>query len=372
MRRCVLLFPGLIWATSAPAAELSELLRAIRAVQHEGQGNVAAQVAWRQLAQQPAEQIPEILEAFAGASPLATNWLAAAVESIAERELRKGTLSAGALEPFVNDRRQAPQARRLAYEWLVRVDPKAPDRLLDRMADDPSLELRRDAVSRIIVRANRHYDSQAKVEALELYERAMQSARDQEQIKFLVKRLGELGRTVDLPRHFGFLLRWQLIGPFDNTNTGGYDVAFPPESRIDLSAEIVGKTGPVRWLAHSTQDAYGLVDLTKALGKYKGAICYAYTEFDSDREQAVELRLGCVTAWKLWLNGALLFARDEYHRGMMVDQYKTSAKLVRGRNRILLKVCQNEQTEDWAQRWQFQLRVCDASGTAIQPASASE
>jgi hypothetical protein len=39
--------------------------------------------------------------------------------------------------------------------------------------------------------------------------------------------------------------------------------------------------------------------------------------------------------------------------------------LRRGKNAILIKVCQNEQTEDWAQRWQFQFRVCDASGTAI-------
>jgi hypothetical protein len=362
----------LVLAPAARAAELAELLGAIQKVQAEGQGNDAAQAAWRQLAQQSAEQIPQILAAFEGANPLATNWLAAAVESIAEREFRKGALSAGALEPFVTDRSNPPRARRLAYEWLVRVDPKAPDRLLDGMADDPSLELRRDAVQRIIERANRQYDGQAKDQSLRLYERAMQSARDQEQIKFLVKRLGEMGRTVDLPRHFGFLLRWQLIGPFDNTNTSGYDVAYPPESRIDLAAEIPGKSGAVRWLSHATQDSYGLVDLTKALGTYKGAICYAYTEFDSDREQAVELRLGCVTAWKLWLNGELLFARDEYHRGMMVDQYRTPAKLVGGRNRILLKVCQNEQTEDWAQRWQFQLRVCDSNGTAVRPAAASE
>jgi len=36
-----------------------------------------------------------------------------------------------------------------------------------------------------------------------------------------------------------------------------------------------------------------------------------------------------------------------------------------GANTILLKICQNEQTEDWAQRYQFQLRVCNASGIAI-------
>ena len=37
----------------------------------------------------------------------------------------------------------------------------------------------------------------------------------------------------------------------------------------------------------------------------------------------------------------------------------------KGRNTILLKVCQNEQADAWAQVWDFQLRVCDAVGGAV-------
>ena len=55
-----------------------------------------------------------------------------------------------ALEKFLVDRRHAPRSRRLAYEWLVRVDPAAADRLLPGMLDDPSLELRRDAVAQLL------------------------------------------------------------------------------------------------------------------------------------------------------------------------------------------------------------------------------
>jgi len=36
-----------------------------------------------------------------------------------------------------------------------------------------------------------------------------------------------------------------------------------------------------------------------------------------------------------------------------------------GANTILLKVCQNEDVQDWTREWEFQLRVCDATGTAI-------
>ena len=92
---------------------------------------------------------------------------------------------------------------------------------------------------------------------------------------------------------------------------------------------------------------------------------YAWTDFDSPREQQVELRLGCKNAWKLWLNGEFIFGRDEYHRGMQMDQYRYRVTLRPGVNRILLKVCQNEQQEDWTVQWEFQLRVCDETGTAI-------
>jgi hypothetical protein len=50
---------------------------------------------------------------------------------------------------------------------------------------------------------------------------------------------------------------------------------------------------------------------------------------------------------------------------MMIDQYIVNASLKKGTNSILLKIAQNEQEESWAQRWQFQLRVCDNNGTAI-------
>ena len=52
------------------------------------------------------------------------------------------------------------------------------------------------------------------------------------------------------------------------------------------------------------------------------------------------------------------------------------AQLHSGKNTILIKICQNEQKEDRAQRWQFQVRVCDATGTAVlsktRPASSQQ
>src|SRR5437763_1106018 len=77
-----------------------------------------------------------------GADPAAANWLRAAVDAIAERELAAGhALPAAQLEAFVRQTNHAGMSRRLAYEWLVRADPTAADRLLPGMLQDPGAEL---------------------------------------------------------------------------------------------------------------------------------------------------------------------------------------------------------------------------------------
>ena len=72
-----------------------------------------------------------------------------------------------------------------------------------------------------------------------------------------------------------------------------------------------------------------------------------------------------MNGWKIWFNDAFVFGRDEYHRMAEIDQYRFPIQLKEGRNTLLVKVCQNEQVEDWTKEWEFQLRVCDAIGTAI-------
>jgi hypothetical protein len=139
-----------------------------------------------------------------------------------------------------------------------------------------------------------------------------------------------------------------------------------------LAAKFAGShdTGEIKWKEHTTSDEYGTVDLNTALGKHKGAICYAAAFFESDAERDVHFRLTSKNACKLWLNGKLIDAREVYHSdgGPSIDQYISTGRLVKGRNTILLKVCQNEQSEPWAQDWRIQLRVCDFAGEAISAA----
>jgi hypothetical protein len=352
--------------------QVAALIEQVQSVGAEGQGNEAAQKAWKSLGQQSPQALPDILAGFSGANELAINWLAAAVEQIAQRALRENpeAFPKADLEAFLMDQANEPRARRLAYELILEADPDARERLIPQMLHDPSVELRRDAVAKLIDQAKSDLRADKKDEAVAMLEKALDAARDLDQVEDIAKQLGNEGREVDLARHFGFLMNWRLIAPFDNTDESGFDVAYPPEEELNFAAKYEGKGQEAVWSEHTTEDKYGLVDLNKVLARHKGAIAYAATTFESDKAQTVDMRLGSPTAWKLWVNGELIFAREEYHRGTQMDQYRVQVPLRAGTNKILLKICQNEMTQDWAQRWQFQIRVCDATGTAILPAEA--
>lgn len=355
---------GFICTNAEAADDVAQGIEILLAVGPEGKGHREAQAAWRTVSAAPASSLPELLAALDKANPLAANWLRAAAETIADKvPADEQKPVAAQLEKFVTEVNHVPTARRLAYDILVRFDTTAADRLMPGFLNDSSTELRREAIDRLLEQA-----AIAKDEAVskKLQRQAFDAARDLDQIKTLSEKLEKLGETVDLPTHFGFVMQWKLIGPFDNAGEKGFDVAYPPETEINPSAKYPGKEGEeVGWIDHTTTDKHGVVDLNAALGKSKGAAGYAFAVFRAAKAGPVDIRVGSNNAVKVWINGKLCDSRRVYHSGFAIDQYTSRAELVAGENRILVKVCENEQTESWAQDWNFQLRVCDAVGTAV-------
>ena len=351
------------------AASISDSIKTIRAVGPEGRGNVAATKAWKTLSQAKVNALPQILQSMKGASPLAANWLRASVDTIASRS---NDLPFSELINFIEDHQQDPLARRLAFELIQNANPNQAKKIIPGLINDPSVELRREAVAQIIEKGNVKKDAKEIDAAIKSYRKALDAARDIDQIQTTTTALSQLNETVDLPSHFGFLMHWHVIGPFDNTKRSGFKKVFPPEKVIDFNAVYEGKNGKVQWSKFVTADQYGMVNINKAYpgpgDGLKEVTAYAYTEYEASKGREAELRLGCKNAWKIWHNGNLVFGRDEYHRGMRIDQYKLKLKLAKGRNTLLIKLCQNEQTQPWTKEWQFQLRMCDSTGTAIHAA----
>jgi len=364
---------SLAWTPSVGRAaddEFDKSVAALRAVGGEGQGNLAAGQAMQRLAKSRAVTLPALLSAMDGANPLAANYIRGAVDVIVGNTLAKGgQLPMVELGEFLLKKSHDTKPRALAFDLIRRVDAGAAEQLVPGFLGDPSVDLRREAVTRLIGQATGLVKSDNKPAAVLLYRQALDAARDLDQIQSISGELRELGRKVSLTRHFGFLVNWQMAGPFHNKDRAGFAAVFGPEKNPNLSASYNGMDGKVKWQPYSTDDEYGMVDFNKPYGDLKEVTGYAQTQFVSGSDRAAELRLGCKNAWKVWLNGELVFGRDEYHRGIRIDQYKLPVQLKKGSNTILVKACQNEQVEDWTVQWQFQLRVCDATGTAIHSAA---
>lgn len=354
------------WAAQVLGAGLAEPINTIREVGPEGRGNAEASRAWKELAAAKAEALPELLAGMNGANALAQNWLTAAVEAVASRQLASGgTLPIGQLGQFLFETRNDARGRRLAYDLIAQVDSASAARLLPGFINDPGNELRREAVETFIADGQKMLAAGNKAGATLLYQQALGASRDAAQIDRVAGSLRELGQKVDLIRQFGFLVDWQVIGPFDNTGRAGFEKIFPPEQVLDFKAAYEGKGAQAAWKSLTSTNDHGLVDLNIPFGKLKEVTGYAATSFYADNARPAELRLGCKNGWKIWFNGQFLFGRDEYHRGAEIDQYRLPVQLRAGENVILVKLCQNEQKEDWTVEWEFQLRVTDPLGTPI-------
>lgn len=355
------------WLSIASADDaLDSALDIVLAVSSEAKGNREATEAWKTLAAQEPSAIPALLEALDRSGPLAANYILSAIDAVAERaQHKKQPIPADSLLAFLKDQSHNSRARRVAFELLTCSDATLSETLIPTFLDDPSPELRRDAVAHWIQKADEAQKAGDQNIVMECLEKALSGAVDKDHVDLLASRLEPLGRSVNLADHFGLILDWKLIGPFDNSNEAGFAIEYPPESEIDFAASYDGKSGKVSWKDFHTDDPMGKVDLNKAVIESKSVVAYCAGIVTLNEPRKAQIRLGTQNGWKLWVNGEAVFGQDEYHSGSNFDQFAFDVKLKAGENVILFKCCQNEQKEDWATDWSYQLRVCDPTGAAI-------
>ena len=326
----------------------------------------------KQLQSDPSAKLIDVIEAMSGADPIQKNLLLGAAQIVLARSPQNGVTQ---LQSIIDNKQLDAAARYWAFTELTRGDAKKRDAMLQSMLDDPSLELRYEAVKlgQFEVKGLKEGGSEP-AKLIASYSKLLKSARLPEQVQQIADAMKDLGETVDLLNHFGFVKNWQMIASFDNRNNVGFDVEYAPEKAylasqsIDVNGEFDGKDKKANWQAFETKEPDGSVDLNPLYSNEKGAVAYAYAELEVSQPSECEVRLGCINANKVWVNGTQVMSNDVYHAGSQIDQYTAPVKLKAGKNTILVKVCQNEQTEQWAQDWKFQLRFSDASGLAIPAA----
>lgn len=340
------------------------LLDAIRAVGKNGEGNEAAAVAMRELNKSDASAIPTLLAAFNGATPLQHNWLMGAINQAATR----GAMPRQAVKDFFMQRSNDSIGRLVAFELLTDSDDQLKSEWTPKLIDDPSLPLRHKAIAQLIDEAKKLKDEDSAA-AVVVMKKALDNALNVGQLEEAAKLLRGEGVEVNFQQVMGFLNRWQIVGTFDNTESAGFDVAYGPEkdpTAIKPAAEYQNADGkPAAWQPSISKDDAGVVDLNKIIGNKKDSTAYAFTKFNSPVAGAAQLRLGSPNATKVWLNGKMVMANEVYHNSNSIDKFVADVQLNKGANEILIKVCQNNQTQPWAQDWQYQMRFCSLDSKPI-------
>ena len=148
---------SLAWTPSLGRAaddEFDKSVAALRAVGGEGQGNLAAGQAMQRLAKSRAVKLPALLSAMDGANPFAANYIRGAVDVIVGNTLaRGGQLPMVELGEFLLKKSHDTKPRALAFDLIRRVDADAAEQLVPGFLGDPSVDLRREAVTRLIGQA---------------------------------------------------------------------------------------------------------------------------------------------------------------------------------------------------------------------------
>jgi hypothetical protein len=363
-------FPCLILVaqdTSQGADKVQAALQVIDQVGPQGRGSAAARQAADQLLQEGIEILPQLFGHMDTENLVAANWCRYVYQQIVTRELAKPQpqIPADFLRSYILQSKHQGRARRLAWDLLDHVDPQFRQQQLPRLLDDR--EFRSEAVQRVLQQADQSQQAGEAKAAISHYRLAFQHARDNSQIIKAADQLGRLNVKVDIIKQMGFLHRWYLLGPFDAPEFSGFEQAFPPESKVDLSATYAGQDGTIGWKPYQATDRLGQTNLVQVIGPVKEAVGYAYSEVHSPQSQKAELRCGADDNMTVWINGKRVFSRGQWLNGTRLDRFSAPCELQQGTNRILIKICQGPQHKNPAvpNNWSFQIRLCDSTGLNV-------
>jgi len=126
---------------------------------------------------------------------------------------------------------------------------------------------------------------------------------------------------------------WWVVGPYPEDMTR----AQPPETNPDPARPIASETGtPLRWKpAIVSEDRF--IDLGLHAGQPSSSV-YALAYVASDRERTALLCLSGGDRIRVWLNGSLVFDKDQPHTYRPGPEFLLPATLRAGRNTLLVKV----------------------------------
>ncbi len=186
--------------------------------------------------------------------------------------------------------------------------------------------------------------------------RSNQDPEDRERIIQNLKKLGyEVGKEA---KEAGFVIHWNLIGPFPWNENNPTDKVLIEEPFVNLSKTYKPNRRELKWKDYITDHPTGKVDLARIYGDYEGVAVYAYAEVNLPESKEIYLKIGSNDGFKCWFNGKEA-GRFDGGRTYMPDQDTLKVQAKKGVNNILLKITQQ------GSAWAFGIRLTEVSGAPI-------
>ena len=170
----------------------------------------------------------------------------------------------------------------------------------------------------------------------------------------------------------GYVDRWLVLGPFDNTGKSGFEGPQGPEAELSDPAmwerTYAGKDGrQVRWRVAPRAFPYGWVD-AGALLRPRQPICAFFASHISqtglERHRPLSLWVGARGAVRLFWNGTERLV-DPAYRGHDFDRRAVNVWLEPGDNQVVVKSCSDQSAP------MLSLRLADPDGSPARDLNVS-
>ncbi len=149
----------------------------------------------------------------------------------------------------------------------------------------------------------------------------------------------------------GYILEWQVMGPFKSPTPGHVTLEQPTpveefwqeNGAISPDAQYVYDEQTYRWQTLKA-NKQGYLPFNRCLGPGEWSVAYAYAEIDSIHARDAVLQCGSSDGIKIWLNGRVVH-ENEARRAYAAGSDEVPVHLHEGTNRILVKI--DNGTGDW-------------------------
>ncbi len=250
---------------------------------------------------------------------------------------------------------ESPESRKAALEGMMKYPtPESGDRMLTALERNELTDASPSALGSLatsLAAQGRKADAEKVVRAL------ITRANTTETVQQVIQAAPVLGLK-DLPQRLGFVMAWQVVGPFPWNAAEGFSKLNINEPAIDTSKKYPIGNEQVGWKGYNGTDPAGIINLAALLGDGSDCTGYAVAKVVVDSDMDVVVRTGSDDGIKVWVNGEVV-TEQNVSRGTALDQDQAPVKLRAQDNYILVEVTQG------GGGWNFCLRLTKPDGTPV-------